>query len=159
MGEKIDWYNTWHFYDEDSPTKTEIEVENPSTWASESEFSWAGDVADLESTLWTEGVVKLGNVSERYLGKSIVLYATTLMHFFDHENMLIQVLGLAGVRAFCTANKYDAVLSLGAERREDSYAAKGSVLGTPWIPWMLRHRYEYGYSSVITGILSRLLNP
>jgi hypothetical protein len=55
------------------------------------------------------------------------------------------------VRAFCAKNKFDAVLSLGCERREDSYAAKGSILGKPWENWMLKHRYEYGYSSVITG--------
>ena len=57
----------------------------------------------------------------------------------------------AGVELFCASNKYDAILSLGSERREDSYSDKGSVLATPWTGWMAKHKHEYGYSSVITG--------
>ena len=162
MSDKIDWYNTWHFFNEGTADITGIDLQNPMTWASEADFTWAGDIAEVEKSLWTEGVVTLGFVSEKYLGRHRILIIFNFCFFCWTHNPLTLVLTLAfvaaGVRAFCTENKYDAVLSLGAERREDSYAAKGSILGGPWAPWMSRHKYEYGYSSVITGVFHSLLS-
>ena len=64
-----DLYNTWHFYDHPlDKSLEEFDTEDTSLWTSEAEFSWAGDVAEIEKILWTEGVVRLGQVSERYLG-------------------------------------------------------------------------------------------
>jgi hypothetical protein len=62
-------YNTWHFYNQPFDKSIEIsDIENTSLWTSEAEFSWSGEISEIEKTLWSEGVVKLGQVSERYLG-------------------------------------------------------------------------------------------
>ena len=64
-----DLYNTWHFYNQPvDKSIEEFDTENPSLWTTEADFSWSGDVAEVEKILFAEGVVKLGHVSERYLG-------------------------------------------------------------------------------------------
>ena len=63
-------YDTWHFYNEEVPSEHRSDMENPSVWSSEAEFVWAEDVATVEQELWKEGVVRLGKVSETYLGDS-----------------------------------------------------------------------------------------
>ena len=64
----VDLYNTWHFYEEGSSDSNLCDAQNASLWATEAEFSWASDVSEIEQTLWNEGVVKLGTVSDVYLG-------------------------------------------------------------------------------------------
>eukprot|EP00286_Rhodomonas_abbreviata_P006780 CAMPEP_0181325926 /NCGR_PEP_ID=MMETSP1101-20121128/21206_1 /TAXON_ID=46948 /ORGANISM="Rhodomonas abbreviata, Strain Caron Lab Isolate" /LENGTH=289 /DNA_ID=CAMNT_0023434307 /DNA_START=161 /DNA_END=1030 /DNA_ORIENTATION=+ len=113
-------FDEWQFWKKDDlhgPPSHE-KLSNPEA------FTWAGDVATLEQSLFAEGVVLLGTVSEEWLQQ---------------------------LECFCASTKFDNVLSLGCERREDGYAACGEVLSGPWASWMKALKHSYGYASVITA--------
>jgi hypothetical protein len=90
MSDKIDWYNTWHFFNEGTADNSGIDLQNPMNWASEADFTWAGDIAEVEKSLWTEGVVTLGFVSEKYLGRHrILIYLQLLFLLLETESFNI----------------------------------------------------------------------
>lgn len=113
-------FDEWQFWKKESPhgSPSHEKLSNPEA------FTWAGDVATLQQTLFAEGVVLLGTMSEEWLQQ---------------------------LECFCASNKFDNVLSLGCERREDGYAACGEVLSGPWASWMTALKHSYGYASVITA--------
>ncbi len=82
MSDTVDLFKSWHFYNE-NPNKYIFSEDHDSlSWTSEKEFQWSGDVEDIEKTLWNEGVVKLGSVSETYLGRQETVNAFWLsVHF------------------------------------------------------------------------------
>ncbi len=80
MSETQDLFKTWHFYDEE-PNKHDFSVEDDSNmWTSNREFQWCGDEEVIKKTLWAEGVVKSGSVSETYLGSTIRTYFLSSLH-------------------------------------------------------------------------------
>ena len=87
-------------------------------------FTWGADVKQIEQELLSEGVARMGRVSEAWL---------------------------QAAEEFCAAHEFDNVLSLGCERREDGYADQGHVLAAPWKAWMASLQHSYEYASVITA--------
>ncbi|EKX43689.1 hypothetical protein GUITHDRAFT_110488 [Guillardia theta CCMP2712] len=92
--------------------------------ASPEHFTWLRSKEGLEQELFSEGVVRIGSVSDQWLNLA---------------------------QHFCKTNPFDNVLSLGSERREDGYAEKGRVFAGPWEEWMKSLKHEYSYASVITA--------
>jgi hypothetical protein len=89
---------------------------------------WRSDQsrAELEATLWNEGVVKLGEASAELC---------------------------SSLELFCRQVPFDTSLVLGCERTEDSYNDKtAAVFALPWIEWVNSHNLQYAYASVLTAL-------
>jgi hypothetical protein len=114
-------FDTWQWYNADGrkhPPPDTAALEDAAA------FTFAGDKDEILKELMSEGVARIGTISETWL---------------------------QACEAFCAGNEFDNVLTLGSARREDGYAAKGEPIAGPWKEWMKGIKHEYGYASIITA--------